>query len=84
VRSYRAIRNNKPDIVIRDNENGTRTLIGDGFAGENNVIENKTEMTVKYKDRTIEIQRMCTVKTKVLTVIIGATGIISKSFRKQQ
>jgi hypothetical protein len=39
-------------------------------------------MTVKYKDRTIEIQRMWTVKTKVLTAIIGATGIISKSFRK--
>jgi len=30
----------------------------------------------------IEIQRMWNVKTKVIPVIIGATGTISKSFRK--
>ena len=34
------------------------------------------------KDLTIEIQRMWNVKTKVIPVIIGATGTISKSFRK--
>jgi len=30
----------------------------------------------------MEIQRMWKVKTKVVPVIIGATGAISKSFRK--
>jgi len=34
------------------------------------------------KDLTTEIQRMWNVKTKVIPVIIGATGIIPKSFRK--
>jgi hypothetical protein len=34
------------------------------------------------KELTIEIQRMWNVKTKVIPVIIGATGTISKSFRK--
>ena len=37
---------------------------------------------LKYKDLTIEIQRMWNVKTRVIPVIIGATGTISKSFRK--
>ena len=37
---------------------------------------------VKYEDLTIEIQRMWNVKTRVIPVIIGATGTISKSFRK--
>jgi len=31
---------------------------------------------------TIQIQRMWNVKTKAISVIIGATGTISKSFRK--
>jgi len=37
---------------------------------------------IKYKDLTLEIQRMWNVKTRVIPVIIGATGTISKSFRK--
>jgi len=37
---------------------------------------------LKYKDLTIEIQRMWNLKTKVIPVITGATGTISKSFRK--
>ena len=37
---------------------------------------------LKYKGLTIEIQRMWKVKTRVISVIIGATGTISKSFRK--
>jgi hypothetical protein len=37
---------------------------------------------LKYKDLTIEIQRMWNVKTKVIPVIIGANWTISKSFRK--
>jgi hypothetical protein len=34
------------------------------------------------KDLTIEIKRMWNVKTRVIPVIIGATGTISKLFRK--
>jgi hypothetical protein len=37
---------------------------------------------LKYKGLTIEIQLMWNVKTKVIPVSIGATGTISKSFRK--
>jgi hypothetical protein len=46
------------------------------------VIKKEAEKILKYKDLTIEIQRMWNVKTKVIPVIIGATGTISKSFRK--
>jgi hypothetical protein len=37
---------------------------------------------LKYKDLTIEIQRMWNVKTKMIPVIIGTTETISKAFRK--
>ena len=46
------------------------------------MIKNEAEKILKYKDLTIEIQRMWNVKTKVIPVIIGPTGTISKSFRK--
>jgi hypothetical protein len=37
---------------------------------------------LKYKDLIIEIQCMWSRRTKVVPVIIGATGTISKSLRK--
>jgi hypothetical protein len=46
------------------------------------VIKKESEKILKYKDLTIEIQRVWNVKTKVIPVIIGATGTISKSFTK--
>jgi hypothetical protein len=46
------------------------------------IIIKEVEKILKYKDLTIEIQRMWNVRIRVIPVIIGATGTISKSFRK--
>jgi hypothetical protein len=61
----------------------TCTLLIDFIiSGDRNVIKKEAEKIPKYKDLTVEIQRMWNVKTNVIPVIIGATGTISKSFRK--
>jgi hypothetical protein len=57
-------------------------LIDVAISGDKSVIKNEAEKILKYKDIKIEIQRMWNVKTKVIPLIIGATGTISKSFRK--
>jgi hypothetical protein len=46
------------------------------------VIKKEAGKVLKYKDLTIEIERMWNVKTRVIPVITGATGTISKSLRK--
>ena len=46
------------------------------------MIKKEAEKILKYKDLIIEIQRLWSVKTKVIPVIIGAAGTISKTFRK--
>ena len=81
VQTDRTIPNNKPDItrIIRDNEKRTCMLIDVAIPGDRNVIRKEAEKILKYKDLTIEIQRMWNVKTRVIPVIIGATGTISKS-----
>jgi len=57
-------------------------LIDVALSGDRNVIEKEAENILKYKDLTIEIQRMWNVTTKVIPVKRGATGTISKSIRK--
>jgi hypothetical protein len=57
-------------------------LIDVAISGDKSVIKKEAEKILKYKDLTIEIQRMWNVKTKAIPVIIVVTGTISKSFRK--
>jgi hypothetical protein len=57
-------------------------LIYIAIPGDRNVTKKEAEKILKYKDITIEMQRMWNVKAKVIPVITGATGTISKSFRK--
>jgi hypothetical protein len=57
-------------------------LIDVTIPGDRNVIQKEAVKILKYKDLTIEIQCMWNVKTRVISVIIGVTGTISKSFRK--
>jgi hypothetical protein len=58
-------------------------LIFVAISGDRNVIKKEAEKILKYKDLTTEIQSIWNVKTRVIPVIKkGATGTISKSFRK--
>jgi hypothetical protein len=45
------------------------------------ITSKEAEKVLKHKDLTTEIQRKWNVKARVIPVIIGATGTISKSFR---
>jgi len=82
MQTDRTIPNNKPDIITRHNEKVKCMLIDVAISGERNVFKKEVQKILKYQDLTIEIQRMWNVKTKVIPVIIGATGTISESFRK--
>ena len=63
VQTDRTIPSNKPNIIIRDNEKRTCILIDVANPGDRNVTKKEAEKILKYKDLTIEIQRMWNVKT---------------------
>ena len=52
------------------------------ITGDGNVIEKEGENILKYKYLITEIQRMWNVRAKVIPVITGAIGTISKSLRQ--
>jgi hypothetical protein len=62
VQTDRTIPSNKPDIIICDNEKETCMLIDVAISGDRNVRKKEAEKMLKYKDTTIEIQCMWTVK----------------------
>jgi hypothetical protein len=81
VQTDSTIPNNKPDVMIRDNDK-TCVLIDTAISGDRNVIKKEAEKILKYKDIIIEIQRMWKVKAKVIPIITGAPGTITKSLRQ--
>jgi len=72
VQTDRTIPISKSDNVIRDNEKGTYMLIDVAISEDRNmIIKKEAEKIIKYKDLTIEVQRMWNVKTEVIPVTIG-------------
>jgi hypothetical protein len=57
-------------------------LIDVAVSGDRNVLKKEAEKILKYKELTLEIQHTWNLKTRVIPVIIVATGTILKSFRK--
>jgi hypothetical protein len=73
---------NRPDIIIKSKKDKTCLLIDVAIPSDKNVTQEEAEKKLKYKNLSIEIQRMWNMKCLVIAVIIGATGIVSKSLQK--
>ena len=82
MRTDGTIPNNKPDIIILDNKQGTCMSIDAAIPGDRNVIKIEVEKILEYKELIVEIQPMWNVKAKVIPVIIWASGTISESLRQ--
>ena len=82
MQTLRTIPNNKPFIVIRENKKRTCTLKHVAISGDRSVIKTEAEKIFKNKGPTTEIQRIWNVTTKLVPETTGATGSISKYFRK--
>ena len=50
---------------------------------DRNVAQKETEKKVEYNSLYIEIKRMWNLKCTIVPVIIGATGIVTRSLRKK-
>jgi hypothetical protein len=64
LQTDRTIPNNKPAIVIRDNDKATSMLIDVAISGDRNVIRKEAEKILKYEDLTKEITAHVECKNK--------------------
>jgi hypothetical protein len=69
-------------IIVKNKKDKTCLLIDVTIPSDKNVTQKEAERKLKYKNLSIEIQRMWNMKCFIIPVIIGATGIVSKSLQK--
>jgi len=82
VHTDREFTANRPDIVIKNKKEKTRTLIDVAIPADRNVVQKEAEKKIKYKSLYIEIQRMWNLKCTIIPVIIEANRIVTRSLRK--
>ena len=58
MQTDRTTPNNKPDIIIRANKQGTCMLLDAAIPGDRNIIKKEAERILKYKDLITEVQLM--------------------------
>jgi hypothetical protein len=81
VHTDREVTTNRQDKIIKKEKEKTCTLIDMAIYADRNVTR-KAEKNLKYKGLCIEIQRMWNLICTIIPVIIGGTGIVTRSLRK--
>ena len=82
VNTDREVTANRPDVIIRNKKEKACTLIYVAIPADRNVVQKEAEKKLKYNSLCIEMQRMWNLKYTVVPVIIGATGIVTRSLNK--
>jgi hypothetical protein len=70
------------DIIIKNLKDNICLLIDVAIPSDRNVLQKEFEKKLKYKNLSIEIQRMWNMKCFVIPVIIVATEIVTKGIKK--
>ena len=73
---------NRPDIIIKNKEDKTCTLIDVAIPTDRRVVQKEAEKKLKYKSSYTEIERMWNLKCTIVPVIIGVTAIVTINLKK--
>ena len=80
IHTDRELSANRPDIVVKDHQVKSCHLIDISVPSDKNTSLKTSEKLAKYKDLEIEIKRMWKMKTQTVPIIIGALGIVPRTF----
>ena len=82
VHTERKVTTNRQDKMIKNKKEKKCTLIDMAIPADRNTVQKEVEKKLKYRRLCIEIQRMWNPKFTIIPVIIEATGIVTRSLKK--
>ena len=81
IHTDRTIATNGRDIVLKNKKDKTCLFIDKTIPLDTNTAVKTTEKLTKYNDLEIEVERMLGLKTRTVSVVIGALGTIEKDIQ---
>jgi len=82
IRTDNKIQANKPDLVVVDKANKTLLIIDIACPLDINIGKKEQDKILKYQELKTELQRLWKLKGKVIPVVIGALGAVTKNHSK--
>jgi hypothetical protein len=82
VHTGREFTANRPYVIIKSKKEKICTLIDVAIPADRNVAQKEAEKKLKYKSLCTDIQRIWNMKCMIIPVIVGATGIVTRSLKK--
>jgi hypothetical protein len=82
IQTDREVLANRPNIIIKNMKDKICLLIDIAIPSDRSIIQKESEKKLKYKNLSIEIQRIWNMKRFVILVIIGATGIVTRGLKR--
>jgi hypothetical protein len=81
IQTDREVLANGLDIIIKSKKDKIFLLIYGAIPSDRNVIQEECEQKLRYKNLSIEIQRVWNMKCFVIPVVIEATGIVTRELK---
>ena len=78
IQTDKMVQHNKPDTVIIDKVKKTAIIIDVAVPRDENIKDKEQEKIDKYQPLKEELEKLWEVKTKVLPVVVGSLGAVTK------
>ena len=81
VNTAEQLEHNRPDLVIINREKGLWTFVDFSVPVDKNVLKKENEKIEAYSPLAYEIRKMHKVKTRIVPVVVGSLGVVSKKLK---
>ena len=79
VQTTTKMEHNRPDVVLVDRTKKRWILVDFAVPWDKNVVRKEEEKITKYSPLALEVRRMHGVSTKIIPIVVGALGVVSKN-----
>ena len=80
IQTDHVIEAQRPDLVVVDKKDRSCKITDSAVPGDSRIGEKEKDKVEKYQDLGRELQKMWNVKVKIIALVVGSLGAITKQF----
>ena len=82
VQTPKRLEHNRPDVIVIDKRRKHWTIIDFSVPSDRNVLKKEEEKVAHYTPLSYEVRKMYKVSTKIIPLVIGSLGVVTKNLER--